>query len=934
MIPEEPEAPPGEEGFSLWLAAYDEQLAAGAPAELPDGAGVPASLRSRLEREVAWCRWVRRIWPRGDASLREPSTGATGEGTATRELIAGEGPATAAPPVERVGRFVVQQELGRGGFGVVYRAYDPRLRRAVALKVPRAEVLMTAGLRARFEREAMAAAGLDHPNIVPVFEAGADGSTCYIASAYCPGPTLAAWLKRRTRPVPHRAAAGLVATVAEAVEHAHRRGVLHRDLKPSNILLEAPAAEGDRDDDEPVPRVADFGLAKLLTAPSGEADAANATLSGVILGTASYMAPEQADGRPGAVGPAADTYSLGVIFYEVLTGRPPFQADSTLETLTLVRTQDPVPPSRLRPRLPRDLETICLKCLEKDPRRRYATAGELADDLRRFLAGEPIRARPTPAWERARKWVRRRPAVAALIAVSVLAALIVIAVTLVANARLQRQKEYADARRQDAEAQSREAKLQREQALANLRIAAQSVDQMLTRVGDERLANVPQAETVRRDLLRDALEFYEGFIRQRGDDPGLAFELARAHRRLAETYLLLGDRSRSEQGYRRAIAVLESPGLPFPDVLAHDRELARTYCDLSQSLDPARGRQEVEAALRHAQALQERLLASYPDDVPTLANLATTHNALGMLFGQAGRYAESERAFRAAIDLDEELVRRHPGEPGHRRDLAISRQNLAALFGTLRRFEEARELFRRIVDFWEGLVALHPEVPDYRSKLALAYRNLSHACRDTGRPAEAEQALRRAAELRRKLAEDFPNTPHNRAELGYYLSRLAECALRRGDAAEARPLVEESIKQLQQALSATPENPGWLGYLRDAHTTRAEVFLGLGQPDEAARLITALTELPSADARDWLRAGSVLARSAAMVEKDDAPAGDRRRQQARAYADRAIACLREAIRKGYRDRTSLETDENLAVLRPRGDFKELLDGIAERGQPK
>jgi serine/threonine protein kinase len=233
-----------------------------------------------------------------------------------------------------------------------------------------------------------------------------------------------------------------VATLAEAIEHAHRRGVLHRDLKPSNVLLEepapgTPALESDRDGSELVPRVTDFGLAKLLDAGPGAAAAAHPTLSGVILGTPSYMAPEQAEGHAGAVGPAADLYSLGVILYELLAGRPPFQADSTLETLVLVRTQDPLPPSRLRPRVPRDLETLCLKCLEKDPRRRFASAGELADDLHHFLRGETIRARPTPAWERALKWVKRRPAVAALIAVIGLAALVLVAVILTANARLQ-----------------------------------------------------------------------------------------------------------------------------------------------------------------------------------------------------------------------------------------------------------------------------------------------------------------------------------------------------------------------------------------------------------------------------------------------------------------------------------------------------------------
>ncbi|HEY2585686.1 MAG TPA: serine/threonine-protein kinase, partial [Tepidisphaeraceae bacterium] len=286
----------------------------------------------------------------------------------------GEGEAEQLPSVPG---FEVEGVLGRGGMGIVYRARDLVLRRRVALKMLLSGAYAGRVERARFLREARAVALLQHPHVVQVYEIGEHESRPYFAMEWVEGGSLAQAIAGVPQ-APAKAAA-LVEVIAQAIDAAHRAGIIHRDLKPANVLLTADGT----------PKVGDFGLALQ---PSDEEP--SLTRAGTRIGTPSYMAPEQASGRAGTVGPATDIYSLGAILYEMLTGRPPFRGGTATETERQVLSDEPVPPSRLRAKVPRDLETICLKCLEKDPARRYATAAALAEDLARSRRGEPITARP------------------------------------------------------------------------------------------------------------------------------------------------------------------------------------------------------------------------------------------------------------------------------------------------------------------------------------------------------------------------------------------------------------------------------------------------------------------------------------------------------------------------------------------------------------
>jgi hypothetical protein len=284
--------------------------------------------------------------------------------------------------------YEIGELLGRGGMGLVFRATQKALKRHVALKIVVSGAQAGAEERARFRTEAEAVARLHHPGIVQVYEVGEQAGCPYVVLEFVSGGSLAQQLDGT--PMPPRRAAQLLVDLARAVQHAHERGIVHRDLKPSNVLLTEAG----------VAKIADFGLAKLLDAEQG------LTRTGAVLGSPSYMAPEQAAGKVRAIGPATDVYALGAILYELLTGRPPFLGASFLETLDQVRSHDPVPPQALQPRVSGDLEAICLKCLEKNPARRYRSAAALADDLDLFLRGEAITARKMTLWEQAKRLVR------------------------------------------------------------------------------------------------------------------------------------------------------------------------------------------------------------------------------------------------------------------------------------------------------------------------------------------------------------------------------------------------------------------------------------------------------------------------------------------------------------------------------------------------
>jgi tetratricopeptide (TPR) repeat protein/predicted Ser/Thr protein kinase len=916
--------------------------------------------------------------------------------------------------------YDVLMELGRGGMGVVYQARQKNLDRVVALKMVLDGAQLSPRARARFEAEALAVARLQHPNIVQLYEVGEHEGRPYFSLEYVDGGSLAQQLRGQPQPVAF--AAEMTETLARAVDYAHRHGIIHRDLKPANVLLTAGG----------LPRVTDFGLAKRL-----DVDAAGHTKSGDVMGTPSYMAPEQAHGRLQDIGPATDVYALGTLLYEMLTGRPPFRGETTVDTLIQVRFDEPVSPARLRAKLPRDLETICLKCLQKEPARRYAAAGALADDLRRFRAGEPIQARPTGAGERLLKWARRRPALAALAGVSAAATAAVLAVSLASNIKLNEanaqlaqardqerreadearyQKGQAEERRGEAEAQRRRAEArereadrqrqlavdrereaerqrqraeeqrriaeeqkalaqrERQRAEANFSKARKAVDLMLTQVGQEHLTHVPGMAGARAKLLEEALRFYEGIPLGEASTPSLRQETGRAYDRVGDITKLLGNYPRAQEAYQKAIAIFAALGQDDPHNPDYRQDLALAHFHLGRLFRDRGQLPEARVQYEQARRLLQELHGDKPGQPDYRQQLAQVWNALGLVLRNDGQPQEARQAYHRALALQQELVKADSSQPDYVLDLAGTyndRGNLLRATGALR---DAETDYRAALTYLHKLQEQNPEHTEYRLRLAAAHSNLGYALRTlamTQKQAndcrkylrEAKASFQAALGLREKLAVAFPTVPQYQLALADSLSNLATVQLSNQDLAEAekgwrraeavlRNLVhewprmpdyqsrlggvldnlavavrsqtrgEEALKLLQEALrhhgaalKVNMKSPEYRQLLHIHYQIFTETLLRQGQADQARQAAEELAARFPGDGAAAYQAAVVLARLASLSGKE--------KDQADAFAAKAVYFIDQALRQGYQPPRQLSEDPALAPLRDRPDFQRL-----------
>ena len=768
-----------------------------------------------------------------------------------------------APQVEG---YIIQKELGRGGMGVVYKARQIRLNRIVALKMVLAGAHAGAEQLARFFTEAEAVAQLQHPNIVQIYEVSEHDGLPYFSLEYVDGGSLAERIGGKPQPVEE--SAGQVELLARAMAFAHERGIIHRDLKPANVLLTADA----------LPKITDFGLAKRLESDAGQ------TKSGTLMGTPNYMAPEQARGDVREVGPLADVYALGVILYEMLTGRTPFLGASILDTLQQVRNQEPVPPSRLQPKVPRDLETICLKCLEKEPAKRYVTAEALADDLRLFLNGEPIQARPVGAPERLWRWCQRNRRVAALSA-AVLLLLVSLAVGgPVAAILVSQQKALAEIARGDAERNAEQARKNEQQAVAarleadqNAKSAAEqrglavdSLGALVTSV--KNLKATPATQKLKQDLLQTGIDGLKRVAKSAQGSHTTDAMMAEAYERMGDVFQSVGEHAEARQQYEQAHPIRLALAKTDPDQDAAQRNLAKSFSNLGDITYLLGDRPLSQQHYREALRLRQALVVMQPANTTAQKDLATSYTTMG----KVSEPDEARSYYTQALTIRQALVSAASGanRASLERDVWIVFNRLAELSMRLKDYAAAREHYDQALVLASKLSDVDRTSPRGKIDLALAHVNSGNVRLLAGDIATAKECFGKSLALFRPLAKEDPRNLELQTNFVLVLAR-------HGDHVEA-------AQQVEMLRSLSPQNRANLYNVACCYSLCVAAVLR----DKTGEQLTS-------EEQTWQRK----------------------------YGDQAIAALRQAATRGLKEASSVTGDSDLDAIRDHPEYPKLLEEL-------
>jgi len=759
------------------------------------------------------------------------------------------------------GNYQLIEEIGRGGMGVVYRAWQPSADRHVALKLIRRdrfeslpESRQTSVLH-RFEHEAQAAGRIQHDHIVTVYEVGEIDGEHFFSMRYVEGQSLNERLKQG--PLPGRRAAAYLEPVARAVHEAHLHGILHRDLKPQNILIDAKTDRA---------LVLDFGLAKLAEHSD------DVTEAGDVMGTPPYMPPEQTLDSS-QVTAKSDVYSLGATLYHAVVGRPPFQAKTVVETIRLVAEQTPIAPRQADPHIDRDLETICLKCLEKDPVQRYPSAEALADELHRYLHNQPIEARPLSALGRTIRWCRRSPLIATLLCCTVLFFFAALAASI--TGYLRTSQALAVSERESRRSQA-------------------TVDWFTTRVSEEKLLDQPGLQPLRQELLTEAMRYYEQFVRERSDDPTVREQLAMNAYRLGRITDELDAADKAETWYHQALQIQEDLLTQRPQDATLQQALGDTLNAMGKI---ALARRDLDAAkdlYQRAATQREQLALAVGGNTECQRKLANSYMNLGVVARESGQMNEALERYVQAKTLRYEIRQQDPHDMATLRDQAMGCFNLGNFYSSilaateheettnleaaLREYEEALGLFEelqvarpndlynqyrtgvtaRLIGDIQAHLQRRPEADaayrsayDYILPLAIISRDvaaypfeLAHIQMNRGifigegdTPddfAEAQECFNEALEILEELIGEHPEEPQYARDKGATLCALGNLASRRGDHQVGLDLVRQSLEIYGTLCAQYPDNAAYTE-LRDDVLQRHQAIAALHDaPSEAS----------------------------------------------------------------------------------------------------
>ncbi|MEM7454887.1 MAG: serine/threonine-protein kinase [Planctomycetota bacterium] len=666
-------------------------------------------------------------------------------------------PANISSRIEMLGRdfggYELLDEIARGAMGVVFKARQKSTNRRVALKMMLAGQLANDEEIRRFVAEAEAAANLEHPNIVPVYDAGEEKGYHFLAMGFVDGKSLADL--KNEEPLPLRRVCEIVAEICDAIQYAHENKIIHRDLKPANVLL---TRDGQ-------PKVTDFGLAKHVEG------SVEMTKSGQIMGTPGYMPPEQASGRIGDIGTCSDVYSLGAVLYDLLTGRPPFRAGSVWETVAQVISGDPVSPRSLNSSVPKDLETICLKCLEKEPHRRYATAGDLRDEIQRFIDGKPILARPVPFWTRGIQWCRRKPLVASLIA---LATVFLISGTVVSTYFAVLAQERAETAEEGFQTASEQSRL----ALSTLQTVIYNIQ--------TKLEGFPQARELRRDLLLsvfdDLQEVSAGYV----DSATLDRDSAKVLDDLGALYIQVGsevDRDVwkvSENVRRKAVEIYN--GIVAEGAGEEELLFDAHQCALSYGNDAREYRDFERAVWGHGQAIEiaQQWLNLYPDELNAQVALMESREALAEVFCKVGRLDEAGVLLDEAVAGAEGLLEMDPSAANWDRITRYS-STVGEYYMKQGDYDQAGEAYNRMHDATLKVVELNPDDPWNLDSLAADFERLGELEMARQNYEKAREHFEQMVEYAQMFIDDDPTDLYRIKSITWAYDDLANVGRALGD---------------------------------------------------------------------------------------------------------------------------------------------------------